>query len=506
MPEDEFLEVAEALCANSGRERTSAICYAVGWTQHTVGVQIHPRRGDHPAAAGQHRPARRRHPGAARPRLDPGLDRHPDALQHPPRLHPDAARPRARQPRAVPRAEHRARPASGAHMDAYIDQPAEGVVGRRRDRRERLLLRLPAAHHRRPLDYQTVLGDARRRGARATSCSARTRPSGRPTRACTAGRWPKLDWLVVRDLSRPRRADVLARRARGRDRRAPHRRTSGPRCSSCPPPRTPRRTAASPTPSGCCSGTTRRSSRRATAAPSSGSRTTSGRIIREKLAARPTRRTGRCCDLTWDYPTSRARTTSPSAEAVLREINGWRPGRPALSAYTELKDDGSTACGCWIYCGCYADGTNQTARRKPGSEQRWVAPEWGWAWPANRRILYNRASADPDGRPWSERKRYVWWDEETGDVDRARTCPTSVPTSARTTSRPTERGAEDAIAGDDAVHHAGGRPGLAVRTRLASSTARCRRTTSRTSRRSRTRSTRSSRTRRASGSTAPGNR
>ena len=43
----------------------------------------------------------------------------------------------------------------------------------------------------------------------------------------------------------------------------------------------------------------------------------------------------------------------------------------------------------------YADGVNQAARRKPGTEQTWVAPEWGWAWPANRRILYNRASADP---------------------------------------------------------------------------------------------------------------
>ena len=41
-----------------------------------------------------------------------------------------------------------------------------------------------------------------------------------------------------------------------------------------------------------------------------------------------------------------------------------------------------------------------------------MAPEWGWAWPMNRRILYNRAAADPDGRPWSERKAYVWWDDE----------------------------------------------------------------------------------------------
>ena len=44
-----------------------------------------------------------------------------------------------------------------------------------------------------------------------------------------------------------------------------------------------------------------------------------------------------------------------------------------------------------------------------------MAPEWGWSWPANRRILYNRASADPEGRPWSERKRYVWWDETQGE-------------------------------------------------------------------------------------------
>ena len=61
-----------------------------------------------------------------------------------------------------------------------------------------------------------------------------------------------------------------------------------------------------------------------------------------------------------------------------------------------------------------AGGVNQAARRKPGSEQSWVAPEWGWAWPANRRILYNRASADPDGKPWSERKALVWWDADAG--------------------------------------------------------------------------------------------
>ncbi|HEX3948035.1 MAG TPA: molybdopterin dinucleotide binding domain-containing protein, partial [Acidimicrobiales bacterium] len=55
---------------------------------------------------------------------------------------------------------------------------------------------------------------------------------------------------------------------------------------------------------------------------------------------------------------------------------------------------------------------NQAARRKPASEQNWLGPEWAWAWPANRRILYNRASARPDGTPWSDRKALVWWDAD----------------------------------------------------------------------------------------------
>jgi len=118
-------------------------------------------------------------------------------------------------------------------------------------------------------------------------------------------------------------------------------------------------------------------------------------------------------DLSWPADYLRMITGSePSAEAVLREINGVGPDGSALSSYTELADDGSTSCGCWIYCGCYAGEINQVARRKSRHEQSWVAPEWGWAWPANRRIIYNRASADPSGRPWSERKAYVWWDPQ----------------------------------------------------------------------------------------------
>jgi formate dehydrogenase major subunit len=136
-----------------------------------------------------------------------------------------------------------------------------------------------------------------------------------------------------------------------------------------------------------------------------------GRKIREKLAGSTRDRDRPILDLTWDYPT-KGPLDEPEAEAVLAEYSGWDSDGKPLSTYLDLKDDGSTVCGCWIYCGSYADGVNQTARRRPGSEQSWVAPEWGWAWPLNRRILYNRASAAPDGTPWSERKAYIWWDPD----------------------------------------------------------------------------------------------
>jgi formate dehydrogenase major subunit len=147
-------------------------------------------------------------------------------------------------------------------------------------------------------------------------------------------------------------------------------------------------------------------------------------------------------DLTWDY-------AEPLAEAVLREINGYTiSDSQAVESYTSLKDDGSTACGCWIYSGCYKDGINQTARRKPHWEQNHIAPEWAWAWPSNRRVLYNRASADPAGRPWSEAKRLVWWDEEkeiwTGDDT-----PDFIAQLAPSHRAPEGARGREAISGDD---------------------------------------------------------
>jgi formate dehydrogenase major subunit len=139
-----------------------------------------------------------------------------------------------------------------------------------------------------------------------------------------------------------------------------------------------------------------------------------GRRIKELYKGSHKKRDRLIEAMTWDYPTEGERE-EPDIESILKEVSGYTvaDGTP-LNGFAELKDDGSTACGGWIYSGAYAGGVNQARRRKPWTEQPNAATEWGWAWPANRRILYNRASADPDGKPWSERKKYVWWDEEEG--------------------------------------------------------------------------------------------
>ncbi len=156
-------------------------------------------------------------------------------------------------------------------------------------------------------------------------------------------------------------------------------------------------------------------------------------------------------NLKWDYP-EQGDIREPDVEAVIKEINGYDVATDGpVASFDELRNDGSTACGCWIYSGIYKDGVNQARRRDPGDISApggIVSPEWAWAWPANRRILYNRASADPQGRPWSERKRHVWWDEEQGrwagyDVP-------DFPASKRPDYRPaTDARGMDAIAGTD---------------------------------------------------------
>lgn len=138
-----------------------------------------------------------------------------------------------------------------------------------------------------------------------------------------------------------------------------------------------------------------------------------GKRLRERLADSTDPRDLPLQHLTWDYPVDEH--GEPDPEAVLREINGYdvATGEP-LSGFGQYRADGSTVGGCWIYAGVYADGVNRSNQRPTRAEQDEMSSNWAWAWPANRRILYNRASADADGRPWSERKKLMWWDAEAG--------------------------------------------------------------------------------------------
>jgi formate dehydrogenase major subunit len=131
--------------------------------------------------------------------------------------------------------------------------------------------------------------------------------------------------------------------------------------------------------------------------------------------------------LNWWYPEDER--GDPKMEAVLAEINGWytapqpdadgvvfgldRDGNPhhgpQVDGFPRLKSDGSTASGCWIYSGVFGpDKINKALSRNSRDS---LGHGWGFAWPGDRRIIYNRASASPTGEPWSDRKKLIWWDQ-----------------------------------------------------------------------------------------------
>ena len=130
-------------------------------------------------------------------------------------------------------------------------------------------------------------------------------------------------------------------------------------------------------------------------------------------------------DLVWDYQPQGAKK-EPNMELVLKECNGYatddiadKDGKPQyakgepLKTFGHLRDDGLTACGNWLYTGIYPEeGKNMALRREKPKAGDYLGHGWGFVWPANRRIIYNRASADPSGKPWSEKKKLVWWDAE----------------------------------------------------------------------------------------------
>jgi formate dehydrogenase major subunit len=126
-------------------------------------------------------------------------------------------------------------------------------------------------------------------------------------------------------------------------------------------------------------------------------------------------------NLSWSYTDPR----HPALGEVAKEVNGKaladvtdpktqqiiKAGQQ-LPSFAWLRDDGTTSCGNWIYSGCWTDAGPQIARRGTDDPSGLgLFPNWGWSWPANRRVMYNRASCDLSGRPWDPTRRQISWNE-----------------------------------------------------------------------------------------------
>lgn len=126
-------------------------------------------------------------------------------------------------------------------------------------------------------------------------------------------------------------------------------------------------------------------------------------------------------DLAWKYSNPKL----PTSEELAMEYNGkaladlpdpkdaskvLRKAGEQVAGFAELRDDGSTACGCWIYAGAWGPTGNQMARRD-NSDPTGIGNTigWSWAWPANRRVMYNRASCDTAGKPFDPKRSLIEW-------------------------------------------------------------------------------------------------
>ncbi|MBS5772468.1 MAG: formate dehydrogenase-N subunit alpha [Enterobacter cloacae] len=125
-------------------------------------------------------------------------------------------------------------------------------------------------------------------------------------------------------------------------------------------------------------------------------------------------------NMSWEYNDP----YDPQPEEIAREANGKalqdlfddkgqliaKKGQQ-LSSFAQLRDDGSTSSFCWVYCGSWTERGNQMANRDNSDPHGLgCTPGWAWSWPANRRILYNRASADPAGKAWDAKRALLHWD------------------------------------------------------------------------------------------------
>ena len=421
---EEFVRVAELLCANSGRERTTCIAYALGWTQHTTGVQIIRTAGILQLLLGNvGRPgggimALRGHStiqGATD--VSTLYDTLPGYLPQPAaydRTHEDLSS----------YIEHEGMPTGyWANFSKFIVSLLKAWYGDaatpENDFGFSWLPRVDA-------DYSQLAYFDRmaKGGVKGYFLAGQNPAGGGPNAGLHRAGLRNLDWLVVLDWFETESALFWKN-----DPNAPPPSEIKTEVFFIP-------AAAAPEKEGSLTNTQRLIQWHNKAVDPPGDCRSDawffynlGKRLKQLYAGSTDPKDQALLNLTWDYdfdeqPRLPDGTLSriegePDLEKVLMEINGHRldeidprTGRPRLvSGFSELKDDGTTACGCWVYSGVFPEpGRNRANERKITDNP--LQPEWGFAWPNNVRVLYNRASADPDGRPWSERKKLVWWDSE----------------------------------------------------------------------------------------------
>jgi formate dehydrogenase major subunit len=401
-------QVARALCENSGRERTSAVVYSVGWTQHTVGVQNIRAASIIQLLLGNiGRPgggilALRGHANIQGSTDIPTLfDILPGYIPMPhPQSHP-----------TLDKFTELNGPSTGAwgNLDHYMVSLLKAWWGEAATGENEFcfqyLPRINGDHSHYAMMLKMLDG-----GVQGMLCVGQNPTVGSANSGLMRAALAKLDWLVVRDFQ-PTETALFWKDS-------PEHESGQVRAEDIDTEVFFMPAAAHTEKDGSFTNTQRLLQWHHKACEPPGDARSElhwiyhlGRAIREKLSGSTDPRDRPILDLTWDYPLHGPHD-EPDAESILQEISGRDADGSFLESYDSLKADGSTACGSWIHCGVYKDGVNQAARKRPGGGQNWIAREWGWAWPKDTRIIYNRASADPEGRPWSERKRYVWWDAE----------------------------------------------------------------------------------------------
>jgi formate dehydrogenase major subunit len=407
-PVDLFLKVAETLCKNSGRERTSAFCYAVGWTQHSVGVQyirtaaiIQLLLGNMGRPGGSIM-ALRGHASIQGSTDIPTLyNLLPGYLAMPKAPHDKDFETYIAGNESPSGWWGEYRKYAVSLMKAYYGEKATAENDWCYD----YLPKLTADH-----SHMNTVADMADGKVKGYFVMGENPTVGSMNGPLQREGLRKLEWLVVRDLNLIETAEFW--------RSAPEIERGGVKPEDIQTEVFFFPAAAHTEKDGSFTNTQRLLQWHHKAIPPPGDCQSEldftyklGLRLQELYRASTLERDKAIQDLAWSYPTEGPKNEIV-AEAVLKEINGYTiaDGKP-VPDFVSLKADGSTVSGCWIYAGSYKDGVNMTARHKPGAEQNVAAREWGWAWPANRRMLYNRASADPEGKPWSERKKYVWWDE-----------------------------------------------------------------------------------------------